>query len=214
MSVCTSDQPYSLDISPRNECLVIDCPGEAIPYESLLGKTISGGHLRVLYDFAHSLFQQPWTTKPSAEEEQYLLDALYSLLRGCTLGVSQRSEATPPKGERISESELHRLVVEFIDAHLHDSSLRTSVIAARLSLSETAVQRSFSRFGSTPSAYMQSRRLQIACERMHDPSFDGTLTDLAHELGFSDSAHFSRKFKAHFAETPSSYRRRAVASGR
>jgi AraC-like DNA-binding protein len=40
------------------------------------------------------------------------------------------------------------------------------------------------------------------------------LTDVAYELGFSDAAHFSRRFRERFGETPSGYLGRFRGSGR
>lgn len=41
----------------------------------------------------------------------------------------------------------------------------------------------------------------------------GSLGRIAHATGFSDQAHFSRSFKAHFGVTPSQYRARPESVG-
>jgi len=100
---------------------------------------------------------------------------------------------------------LHQRIVDFIDDHLWDSSMRTGIIAQRLGVSDAHVQKAFADLGITPTLYIQKRRLKLARQKLKNPRFDGTLTDLAHELGFSDSAHFSRMFRNHFAVSPSQY---------
>ncbi|NRA37277.1 MAG: helix-turn-helix transcriptional regulator, partial [Planctomycetes bacterium] len=60
--------------------------------------------------------------------------------------------------------------------------------------------------GESPSVYHQRRRLQRAADELiHGAS---SLTEIAMDLGFADSAHFTRGFRKQFAMTPSAYRRR------
>lgn len=58
----------------------------------------------------------------------------------------------------------------------------------------------------TPSQFILNRRLNLAAYKLRS-SFDGTVTDLAMDLGFSDASHFSRRFRRIFALTPTEYTR-------
>jgi len=58
--------------------------------------------------------------------------------------------------------------------------------------------------GRSPMEYYQARRIETACVRLLDKSVD--FTELAHDLRFSDSAHFSRQFRAHRGMSPREYR--------
>lgn len=60
--------------------------------------------------------------------------------------------------------------------------------------------------GWSPMTYYQRRRVQHACNHLLDLS--RSVTDIAHELGFCDSAHFSNVFKKHQGMSPNTYRRR------
>ena len=60
--------------------------------------------------------------------------------------------------------------------------------------------------GLGPMAYYQARRVQLACVRLLEPEV--RLTSIAHDLGFSDSAHFSRVFRLHRGFPPREYHRR------
>lgn len=214
LTSCWSDLPYAIDISNRNECIVIDCPDDAVPFRELLGRSISASnniHLNILLDFVTSLFRQGWRDNlGTVEEEDHLVDALYALLRNCISSAKGIDELPRSGASRISDVEVYRLSVKFIDEHLSDSGMRTGSIARRLGFSETEIQRSFARYATTPTAYIQSRRLHLARDRLRAREHDGTLTDLAYELGFSDSAHFSRKFKSFFGITPSQYQRQVI----
>lgn len=215
MSVCSSDRPYEIEISQNNECLVIDCPDDAVPYGALLGRVVSSSsnvHLRLLMDFAMSIFRQGWSNELlDVEEEAHLEEALIALLKNC---ISSSSAAPPCEDAdhgNLSPTELYRRIVQIIENHIYDSSMRTGLIAQRLGVSESAVQKTFAQFGTTPTAYIHARRLEKAKLRLRDPKFDGSLTDLAYDLGFSDSAHFSRRFKAHFKTTPSNFQKQCRA---
>ena len=60
--------------------------------------------------------------------------------------------------------------------------------------------------GVTPLAYYQRRRIQVAASQLLRQ--DRAITEIAHALGFTDSAHFSRNFRQFQGETPREYRRR------
>jgi AraC family transcriptional regulator, L-rhamnose operon regulatory protein RhaS len=59
--------------------------------------------------------------------------------------------------------------------------------------------------GWTPSEYYQRRRVQVACGLLLDPA--RVISDVVHELGFSDGPHFSRIFKSVTGRTPREYRK-------
>lgn len=58
--------------------------------------------------------------------------------------------------------------------------------------------------GLTAGDYFQRRRIHRACHRLL--TTEETATEIAHLLGFSDSAHFNRRFKETTGLTPRSYR--------
>lgn len=66
--------------------------------------------------------------------------------------------------------------------------------------------------GWSPMTYYQRRRVQHACNHLLDLS--RPITDIAHALGFCDSAHFTNMFKKHQGMTPITYRHRYTAAQR
>lgn len=60
--------------------------------------------------------------------------------------------------------------------------------------------------GMTPGEYFQRRRIHRACRRLLAST--ASATEIAHGLGFSDSAHFNRRFKAATSVTPRAYRQK------
>ena len=69
------------------------------------------------------------------------------------------------------------------------------------------LDRAFARHAkASPQAVWRSMRLQHARWRLMNTT--RTITQIAHECGFSDSGHFSRWFKREFGEAPRDYRDR------
>ncbi|MFO7724257.1 MAG: AraC family transcriptional regulator [Oceanipulchritudo sp.] len=73
-------------------------------------------------------------------------------------------------------------------------------------ISRDHFRRLFSRAtGMAPMEYFQHRRIQIASGRLLDPS--KSITTIAHELGFTDAAHFSARFTHCKGCSPRAYRK-------
>lgn len=60
--------------------------------------------------------------------------------------------------------------------------------------------------GLTAGDYFQRRRIHRACHRLL--TTETTATEIAHSLGYSDSAHFSHRFKETTGLTPRAYRQK------
>jgi AraC-like DNA-binding protein len=68
------------------------------------------------------------------------------------------------------------------------------------------VQKAFARrAGATPTGFITDMRLQRAAE-MLTCSGSTTVTEIAFEVGFSDSAFFSRCFRRRFGVSPTQWR--------
>jgi AraC-like DNA-binding protein len=90
---------------------------------------------------------------------------------------------------------------------------RVDELAVKVDLGARALQRLFSDYvGVTPKWVIRRFRLHDAASRLAKAEALN-LTHLAHELGYSDQAHFTRDFKAIVGRAPSDYRRSAAAAG-
>jgi AraC-like DNA-binding protein len=90
---------------------------------------------------------------------------------------------------------------------------RVDELAVKVDLGARALQRLFSDYvGVTPKWVIRRFRLHDAASRLANAEALN-LTHLAHELGYSDQAHFTRDFKAIVGRAPSDYRRSAAAAG-
>ncbi|MBD2763106.1 helix-turn-helix transcriptional regulator [Kocuria sp. cx-116] len=79
-------------------------------------------------------------------------------------------------------------------------------LAAALNVSTRTVHRLAAQYiGLTPHALIRRRRLQEAAEHIRSEP-EASLSSVAAAHGFSDQAHFARKFQRFLGQTPREYR--------
>ena len=83
---------------------------------------------------------------------------------------------------------------------------RLNGVAARLAVSPRTLQRILRKEGFTFSEVLAASRLERAKDLLMQTDY--SLTEIGFSLGYADSAHFSREFKARAGATPSQYRQR------
>jgi AraC-like DNA-binding protein len=101
-------------------------------------------------------------------------------------------------------------IQEYIEHRLADPCLSLRRISQAFGCSVRTLHRAFNRPGA-PSlgSYLWRRRVEVSAEILRVPgAASRTLTQIALDLGFSSSAHFSTLFRKAFGVTPSEYRRR------
>lgn len=95
-------------------------------------------------------------------------------------------------------------------AHIEERARQGQVLDVRQlagasGMSEGGFRRLFrTKTGLSPMEFYQRRRVAFAGSRLTDTS--ASVTEVAHELGFADSAHFARVFRAHTGLSPRAYR--------
>jgi AraC-like DNA-binding protein len=105
-----------------------------------------------------------------------------------------------------------RQLLDDIDGYLRRSRpVSTSIqdLAKRLHLSESRLRTRFrAAFGSSLGAYLRNYRLHLVIEHLRDTRRN--FTQIANDLGFPDSATFSRFVRCQTGYTPSEFRRRLI----
>ncbi len=122
-----------------------------------------------------------------------LLDLAYSSVRPGDMDLGRRDLR-------------RRAVLDLIEAHLCEPELDTHRIADRVGVSSRYVQLLFAEMATTPSAYIQRRRLERAASRLDKERGDATITGIAFDIGFNDLSSFCRAFRRRFGMSPSDYR--------
>ena len=130
-----------------------------------------------------------------------------ALMRECLILVVRRlcemPNLQPPWLGALATPQLRRAVGAVL-AQPDDPHSLTS-LAELVGLSRSAFARDFARsLGVTPMAFVRRVRMQRATQLLR--STDLTVTAIAHQVGFSSRAHFSRAFAKRFGRSPSAYR--------
>jgi AraC-like DNA-binding protein len=119
----------------------------------------------------------------------------------------RESKASPMTLDRRS----HQLLDD-INGYIHHSqpaNISVKDAAKRLNVSESRLRARFrAAFGSSLGSYLRNYRLHVAIERMRDTRRN--FTEIASDLGFPDSATFTRFVRRQTKYTPSEFRRRLI----
>jgi AraC-like DNA-binding protein len=94
-----------------------------------------------------------------------------------------------------------------ISKHIADTNLTPAALAAQMKMSLRRLQEVFQAQGTTPSDCIWEMRLEYARNLLAaQQNQKDSITTLAYRAGFSDTAHFSRRFKQQFGMSPKEYR--------
>jgi len=122
-----------------------------------------------------------------------LVDMAYASIRG--------APPTPGRADKLRHD-----ILGYADRHCLDCDLTATRIASELSVSARYVQMTFARMGTSPSAYVRSRRLEHAARLLSDPRHGGPVTGIALDSGFGDLSTFCRLFRNRYGVSPTAYR--------
>lgn len=105
---------------------------------------------------------------------------------------------------------LRQRVLAFVDANLVRSDLGPTLLMRRFRVSRAHLYRMFAAEGGV-ATMIRDMRLDAAWRRLTHPGCAASsITEIAHDLGFSGSSHFLRAFHAKFGLTPSDARRQGA----
>lgn len=196
--------PYSIKLT-GHELLVVEFPKAPLVdrfpgVEDALLRRMCGASPggRVFHDFLLSLWQQGERAAEDPEWESGINAVFYDLV-----ALAMRGAQRPASDS--GEFDLRRRVVAMVSANLEDPALRTAAIADACSISVRTVQNVFAAMGTTPSAFILEQRLRRAADRLVARP-DASITEVAFELGFNDSAYFTRCFRQQFGAAPRDWR--------
>ncbi|MER7488427.1 helix-turn-helix domain-containing protein [Streptomyces sp. NPDC126497] len=203
---------HSVAAAPQGsaELIQVQIPKARLPLspgsvDRLVGRRLSGrdGIGALLSGFLTGLVRDADRYRPAdtARLGGVLLDLLTALLVHAL------------EAERSAPSESHRRalmlrVQGFIERHLGDARLSPQAIAAAHQISTRSLYKLFQEEGLTVAAWVRERRLENCRRALADPALNSRpVHAIAARWGFTDSAHFSRAFRAAYGMPPKEYRR-------
>ncbi|MCI5097635.1 MAG: helix-turn-helix domain-containing protein [Rhodobacteraceae bacterium] len=103
-------------------------------------------------------------------------------------------------------SDLTRNAVSIMENHV-DTPFTVSELANRLACTRARLNRVFAKdMGAAPGSFWMEMRLNLASRSLIERNH--SVTEVGYTLGFSDTAHFCKNFKAKFDLSPNAFRKR------
>lgn len=205
--VCDPDTRYEVDFRTPYEMLVVEVPLSRIKSRRPEFDLEDAGALRVnpsLSRLLLSFLSGAWNQIELFGDDPEWRESVGRI--GLDLAISAMVGLSVEKCGR-GRRRLNRDVLEYIGANLTDQDLKTSSIARALGVSPRSVQSVFERMSATASGYILDQRLRLAKTLLRDDSRRTSITAVAYDCGFNDSAYFSRSFRKRFGITPRDYSR-------
>ena len=116
--------------------------------------------------------------------------------------ASERVQATDAN----RRDERRRALFAMIENNLCDPDLDSQRIARAMGVSARYVQMLFAEMATTPTAFIQRQRLELAARRLERDGAKVAITDVAFDVGFNDLSSFCRAFRRRFDVSPRDYR--------
>jgi len=185
-------------------CFCLQIPRELVAdhFRRPDGSPVRGASAALLGALVRSAFEHADTL--GREPSLAVRDALLTLIAACwSAGLVRPID---PLGDD-AEPVLMRQVKAYIQDHLDNPALSPPLIARAQGMSVRHLHRLFKAGGVSLGDWVRQRRLAQCAADLADSAHDGeSLTAIAFRWGFSDSAHFSRSFRAQYGVAPRAYR--------
>jgi AraC-like DNA-binding protein len=162
--------------------------------------TIFRSHLNQVASVADDLSTSAYAADTAGHTTTNLLRALL---------VTAADEGPPPTAP---EAEIAR-ILDHARHHVEDRGLSPRQIAAALNMSERHLYALCRNADISLEQWIIQRRLELARARLASPvGKTRTIAAIAHSCGFTDPAHFSRRFRETYGVTPRQWQRVARQS--
>lgn len=138
--------------------------------------------------------------KMRQKQQQYILNQIMEERRGQTVEEEQSEEEKRPK----KVNPFVKQFLEVIEKRYTESDITIEDLAQDMFLSKsTLTRRTNSIIGKTPLEILNEFRLNEAMRQLKNADSETQISDVAYNVGFSDPAYFSRRFREYFGTKPS-----------
>jgi AraC-like DNA-binding protein len=146
----------------------------------------------------------------AAEADNSLIHELSRNVQSNILEALPRAVFKKPKPSAEKMSRILNILRDYIEAHLSEH-ITLMDLCALAKVSPRTIQRSFKgRFGTTPKAYIQARRLNyVRRDLSNEKNYGIMVADIANRWGFWHMGQFASDYRRLFGELPSETLNRA-----
>lgn len=204
IGMCLSEEHYELDIPTRHDCLIVEMSSERMERKVQNIRDLAGVRLgrevpsiRMLSTFVSNLWdeiERGMTEELAAPYCDVIVDIMAQAIR-------EQGEVSAPTDRGLFDQMTAAVLSRYADDHLTPND-----IAIELGVSLRTLQMVAARHGTTPSRLLNEQRM-ITAARTLKTRLDLSITTISYQVGFNDSAYFSRRFQEFFGVNPSHYRK-------
>ena len=134
------------------------------------------------------------------KQQQHILEQILKE-RG---GESSEAEHTEEEAKPKKVNPFVKQFLEIIEKRYTESDITIEDLAQDMFLSKsTLTRRTNSIIGKTPLEVLNEFRLNEAMRQLKNADSETQISDVAYNVGFSDPAYFSRRFREYFGTKPS-----------
>lgn len=205
-AICDTGRPYRLWMARDVRKVMLILPYTAVPGWDRLSQKVCGIALaeRTILSAALGaslpLLDEPGTSV--ADSADPILQAVQWML-----STSLHQSVAP--GERAPSRLKLDLAHKHVLSHIDDPALSPDELACALHVSRRKLYQLFKERQITPSRFIRDVRLDAVAQALRSTrNARRNILEIALDYGFSDSASFSRAFKAAFGLSPRAWRRR------
>jgi len=207
------DLPYRIDFDEPVQRLILKMPKGIVGrrldvFSNPLAQRFSGvsGLNAVFVNYLSTLARESHNIEPrhfkmlSTRLADFLMSSLENDLYGDLSATVTTNQATHI-----------RQIQDYIVLHLADPDLSPAMIANHHNITDRYLHSLFSETGVTVATWIRDARLERCKAELENPQLARrTVTEICFSWGFNDSAHFSRKFKEKYGQSPRACRAKAL----
>lgn len=173
---------------------------ECIPIVMLTARAAESDHVTGYESGAEAYVTKPFSPETLRAVITRLLEERRRLRRQLQAEVQQSREVDVP-GDPLGFSDHARAIVL---ENLHDEEFGIEELASALNVTRRTLHNYLkSEVALSPSEFIRTLRLEHARRLLSDGA--GTVSEVAYAVGFKSLSHFTRRFREHFGEVPSSF---------
>ena len=140
----------------------------------------------------------------SPQEHQVINQHIIELI---VLTMSSMSSLRDLDGKSIPRTIMLERIKQYIEINIRHPQLSPALVARHHHISERYQRMLFASTGTTISRFILNMRLELCREALDNHELrDYSISQIAFGYGFNDAAHFSRKFKERYGDSPKEYR--------
>ncbi len=203
MAIYDATRPHRIQCSRNFSKLIISIP-RAIMRDRIAGVEYCTA-LRIPGSEGIGSVTANFICSAASQVETMDTDAFSSLSDHCLDLLTLALTSVRPQDFTLSRSRSISLnqVKDFVERHLSNSAMNTTMIANGVRLSPRYINELFSDEDASLMRYVWRRRLENCRKDMLNPAHIGhRISDIAFRWGFNDLSHFSRAFKRQFEMSP------------